>query len=196
MKRFLKVGLVSLALAGTMAYAEVDDYSYDAHSLIGIEGGYGSFDFDHGLIGSTKNDSKNFGEYGIKIGAETTNYRLFLSARQYAVSDFDNAYSFGAEGQYLINASKYMNIFVGLNIGTMNFKFKADPAVSKVTDKTGYFGGDIGVNLHVMEELDIEIGARYMYLGYDYKNTTTTAVGNIDHMVNGYASLIYKFKMD
>lgn len=194
MKRLLKVGLVSLALAGTMAYAEADDYSYDTHSLIGIEGGYGSFDLEHGLTATTTtNSSKNYGEFGVKIGAETTNYRLFLSARQYAISGFDQAYSYGAEGQYLINVSNYMNIFVGLNIGTMNFKYETDPTLAKVSSRENYYGGDIGVNLHVMKELDVEIGARYMYFGYSY---SSNGVGKFDHLINGYASLIYKFEMD
>ncbi|WP_345993403.1 outer membrane beta-barrel protein [Sulfurimonas sp. HSL-1716] len=196
MKRLLKIGLVSLALAGNMAYAQADDFTYNTHSLIGVEGGFGSFDFDHGLVGSTSKNSKGFGEVGIKIGAQTDNYRLFLSARHYSMSDFDYANSIGAEGQYLIDVSKKMNMFVGLNIGVMNFKYKADSSVAKISDKKDYVGGDIGVNFHLRKELDLEVGARYMYLGYSYTNTSTNATANIDHMINGYVSLIYKFKMD
>lgn len=196
MKKLLKVGLVSLALVSTVACASSDgDFGSNEHSLIGIEGGSGSFDFDHGLIGSTKSETKTFGEAGLKIGAQTDDYRIFLSARYYDISGFKNTYSIGAEAQYLANVSKYMNIFVGLNVGIMNFKYAASSTID-VSDKKEYYGADAGVNIHLIDSLDLEIGARYMYLGYDYQNNTTTAVGKIDHMINGYGSLIYKFKMD
>lgn len=194
MKRLLTGGLISLALAGGMAYA--DDYTFNTHSLIGIEGGYNSFDMEHGIVGSTKNETKEYGHVGLKIGGQTDNYRLFLSARSYEISGFDHANSVGAELQYMANFSESANLFIGFNAGVMNFKYEVDPTLSSVTDKKEYYGGDLGVNLHLMEEVDFEIGARYMYLGYDKKFSTGNGVAKLDHIVGGYASLIYKFKMD
>lgn len=197
MKKLLKIGLISFALVSTMAYADADaDFDNNTYSLIGIEGGSGSFDFQHGLTTSNKTETKSFGEGGIKIGAQTDNSRLFLSARYYSIPGFDYANSIGAELQYLANVSKYMNIFAGVNVGIMNFKYEADTTVSHVASKKEYYGGDLGVNFHIVNALDFEVGARYMYLGYDHTNNSTTAVGKIDHMINGYGSLIYRFKMD
>lgn len=196
MKRLLKVVLASLAFMTTMAYASIDDFGDNTYSLIGIEGGYGSFDFEHGLVASKKTETKSFGEGALKLGAQTDDYRLFLSGRYYSIPGFDYAYSMGAEAQYLANVSQYMNIFIGFNIGVMNFKYEADTTVAKISDKKDYYGGDIGVNLHLMESLDFEIGARYMYLGYDHTDASTTAVAKFDHMINGYASFIYRFQMD
>ncbi|MBU0631055.1 porin family protein [bacterium] len=196
MKRLLTVVLASLVLITATAYASVDEFGDNTFSLIGIEGGYGSFDFEHGLVAGKKTENKSFGEGALKLGAQTDDYRLFLSARYYSISGFDYAYCTGAEAQYLMNVSNYMNIFVGFNVGVMNFKYEADTTVAKVSDKKDYYGGDIGVNLHLMEALDFEIGARYMYIGYDYTNASTTAVAKFDHMINGYASFIYRFQME
>ena len=194
MNKLLKAGVLSLALASSLVYA-AEDFGDKSYSLIGIEGGYGNFDFDHGVTGSITTTSKSPAEYGFKIGAQSSEYRLFLSARSYTMSDFKNVYSLGAEIQYLLDVSSYMNVFMGVGAGQMNFKYTASSSVADVSDDKTYYSGDLGANFHVADSLDVEVGGRYMYLGYD-KTSSTTAVGKIDHMVYGYASLIYRFQME
>ena len=180
-KKIGKVLLTSVLLASA-SYADSHDYTFDSNSLVGIEGGFSSFDVEES---ATVENSEDFSTAGFKIGAETEEVRMFISARKAFMSsdnyDFSNAYMYGAELQYKFNMMDSLNFFLGANIG--RFNFEADNSKYSLD----YFGGDTGFNYHINEMFDLEVGARLMKL----QDTDV-----FDDIVTGYTSLILKYQMD
>jgi len=162
----------------------------DKTSLIGIEGAYNAIDISNDASYSKKLD---FMAIGIKIGAQTDNYRLFLSARKNFIPNF-NSYAFGAEMQYLMNFSSVANMFIGINTGTISFKFDDEASLSRdISSK--YIGGDIGLNLHLSDSADLEIGTRTMRLR-EPSHLQGGVTYNLENITNVYVSLIFKYSMD
>ena len=183
-------------------------FAYDGttKSLVGIETGYGQFDYsaanqDNINMGRTSS-SEDFGIIGLKIGAENEDFRLFLDANYYQVSGaFDYANSVGGSLQYLLFITNDFNFFFGINGGLMNIKV-VDSGIGKSYEYSDpYFGGDIGFNYDITDLLGWEIGARYVNI--DAENTqyyedpesgdTLSRTYKVEQMINVYTSLIFKF---
>ncbi|WP_373069742.1 outer membrane beta-barrel protein [Sulfurimonas sp.] len=194
-KKLSKMLLAGLLIA-TVSYAETDDkYIYDSNSLVGIEGGMATFDIKDTTAIKKEED---FNMAGFKVGAETRDFRMFLSARKAFMNgdhyDWDKAYMYGAELQYKFNVMDSLNFFIGGNIGRVSFEFKdLTAAVREYTTK--YIGGDVGINYHINDMFDLELGARLMTLSDD-THTLGGVTYTFDDITNGYMSLIVKFQMD
>jgi len=184
MKKSLKTVVLALSLVSSAAMAG------ETQSLVGIEGGYNSVGYEQNT--PYKSDTYKFGSAGIKVGAQQNSYRVFVSARYYNSKDFDYMTTIGAELQYLINVSSGMNCFIGINAGMANIGFTRNNF--KRTISSGYYGGDLGLNFHITQSLDLELGARVMDI--EAENTRNNVTDKFDTMISGYSSLIYKFKMD
>lgn len=161
----------------------------DTKSLVALEGGYSSLDMDTPTATSVTDE---FGHVGLKIGAQTRDYRLFLSFRYFDVEDFDYATQVGAEVQYLINFSSWMNMFIGLNGGYMNIKFAPNGDTTR-TLSDSYYGADVGFNFHLSDNVDLELGARVSSL--QAENTIASKTYTMNDMVSAYTSVIYKFNL-
>lgn len=193
MKKYLNKIILLALLAGAPLLAEGESmYSYNAHSLIGIEAGYSTFDVEDDAATPLR-ETYTFGHGGIKIGAETENYRLFLSGRYCKIDDFDYAYTLGAEVQYLYNFSENANLYFGVNAGVAEMRLIDVNDVTR-TISDPYVGGDIGFNIHMGQSMDVEIGARVMSLNAD--NTINNLTYTFDTITSGYMSLIFKYQMD
>jgi hypothetical protein len=123
----------------------------------------------------------NFGSYGLKLGAESKNYRIFFNGNHHDIKDFDYAYTYGVALQYKFNFTEIANFYLGVNGGYANMKANTGTTVSDP-----YFGGDAGFNFHASELVDLELGARAIKINNDL----------VDNMVSGYASVIFKYQMD
>ncbi len=174
-----------------------DTVIYPDYSLIGIEGGYTTInsDVDDFTNHTSDNSSKSVQNIGVKIGAESYNYRIFLTANYYTNPDdsYDYMGTYGGELDYLLNVSNKMNLYIGVNAGIANMKFKAPNETSKRLISDPYFGGDAGLNFHATKLIDIELGARLMML--DAKNTKNNLTYTFNNFVTGYASIIFKYEM-
>ena len=190
-KIILKI-VVLLALAGTSVALSASSYTYNTRSLIGVEGSYNTFDIENVTL--AKRETKKFAGAGFKIGAQTDNYRLFLSARNNFISGYDYAYSIGAEAQYLMNFSSFMNMFIGGSGGSVNLRFVDSTNASREL-VSPYFGGDIGFNIHLGESVDLELGARSVKL-LNPSHTQNNITYNIANTTSGYVSIIFKYSMD
>ncbi len=190
-KTLIKVVLASLLLSSSLMAGL--EYDSKPNSLIGFEVGSASMDVSSDEDSYDKIlDAMN---YGFKIGAQTDNYRLFLSYRFYAGDDVENLTTMGAELQYMVDVASFMNVFIGVNAGVVDIEFKdaATPRLTRVVSQQ-YLGGDVGFNFHIGENFDFELGARMMSIQADHLlDSKTYTFGDI---VTGYGSLIYKFKMD
>lgn len=178
--------IVSSAMAG-----ESDPYTVDTYSLLGFEGGLSSISFERNTPALSDNYIMPHG--GIKVGAQSEDYRVFLSGRYYEEQNFDYMTTIGGELQYMFNFSSAMNFFVGVNYGIANIKFTDSSNVSR-TVSDPYYGGDAGFNLHMGNAADIEFGARIMSI--DAQNTKSNVTYQFNTNVSAYVSFIFKYKMD
>jgi hypothetical protein len=191
-KVFQKVVLTSLLVSAPL----MADFGFndDTYSLLGVEGGYSSFDVerdDSVNPASIKKHKMMHG--GLKIGAQSKDYRFFLSGRYYDAEDFDYATTLGAELQYMFHFSSIANFYLGVNGGIVNMRF-TDGGTTSRTISDPYFGGDAGFNVHLGETIDLELGARVMQI--QAENKIGTVAYKFDNLVSGYASIIFKYQMD
>ena len=168
-------------------------------SLVGLEGGFSSVASEVTDRASTPNtysqDKSSMGNIGLKVGAEATSYRVFLNGRYYfAGGEYDSLATYGVDLQYKFNVSQKFNIFIGAGIGMANAKFNVsgEPFTRTISDP--YYSGDLGVNVHLNERFDLELGARYMSL--EALNSKSDVDYNFNDIMTGYASVIYKFQLD
>ena len=187
----MKNSLSKVVLATMMATAPLaaSEYSFDTHSLFAIEGGASNIGVEQpgGLYSDT-----SIANVGLKIGAQTDNYRVFLSARYYDAENASTLNTYGAEVQYLFNFSKPVNFFIGANGGIANVKLALVGEASERASEV-YYGADAGFNIHATELIDIEIGGRYMALQEDI---VSASGAKVDGITTAYASLIIKWEMD
>jgi len=188
MKNKLKTLVLSLILGATTAMA--------AESLVGVEGNYGSMSVDRQDVttGYTSNENVNLMGGGLKIGAQSDEFRIFLSGNYYnsTKAQYDYVVTYGGEIDYLINPSNSFNIFLGLNAGIASIK-QTDQGLSR-TSSDPYFGASAGVNLHMTKSIDLELGGRVLSL--DISNTKNSIKYTYNTIISGYASIIYKFQMN
>ncbi|WP_457745345.1 hypothetical protein [Sulfurimonas sp.] len=189
MKKKLKVIVTSLAFVATSAMA--------GESLIGVEGSFGSMNVDtqDTVTNVTVNNDVGLIGGGVKIGAQGDEYRIFLNANYYYPSEtnYDYVTTYGAEIDYLVNVSDVFNIFLGANGGIANIKLTDAANVSR-TSSDNYIGGSGGINLHLGDSVDFELGGRLLLL--DINNLKNNVKYTFNTIVTGYASIIYKYQMD
>jgi hypothetical protein len=187
-----KIVLAGLVLT-TPLMAEFN-FNKDIYSLLAFEGGYSSFDVEKNDTLTPATITKyDMMHAGLKIGAQSKNYRFFLSGRYYNANDFDYATTLGAELQYIFNFSSMANFYLGINGGIVNMRF-TDGGTTSRTISDPYFGGDVGFNIHLADNIDFELGARVMQI--QAENKIGLISYKFDNLVSGYASLIFKYKMD
>ena len=200
-KRLTKIVLAA-SLLSMPAIAGADD---EYNSLFGIEGGYTNVDVEQTTNNIVSTIQKNgLANGGIKIGAESQNYRIFLSARYYDAKDFNKLDTVGAEFQYKFNFAKSANFFLGANAGKAYAKISqkvfGNVVLNSANINSGYVGADAGLNIHASKLIDLELGARYMRMNktivqYDSVNNTFRKY-NFDSLATAYASIIFKWQMD
>ena len=178
----------------------------DSKGLVAVETGYGQFEYSYeDEVNTGRNTTTdNVGYLGLKIGAESRDYRLFLDGKYYvATGGVDYINSFGAALQYLIHMNQDFNFFIGLNGGIVNLKI-ADSQVNKTYEfSEPYYGADVGFNYDLHDNLGIEVGARFMNVEADNTQYYTDSGGaskfrtyKIDNVVNIYASVVFKYYTD
>jgi len=135
------------------------------------------------------------------LGAETKDFRVFLSGRYFydSSSSYDYIVTYGAEIQYKFNVSKVFNVYMGANAGIANLAFRASGESFTRTISDPYFGGDLGVNIHLGDSVDWELGGRVMSIQADNIRKDSTGVSktyHVNEIVSAYTSIIFKWKMD
>lgn len=193
----IAAGALSILLIGGMAQA--DDYKFNIKSLVGFEGGYTAFDVEKiAPPASSVISSYNQPEVGLKIGAESENYRVFLSVRNYFVDGYDYFISYGGELEYLFNFSKGANFFIGVNAGILDGRFSVSGESEARTISDPYMGGEAGFNFHMGEHFDFEMGGRIMTTDAQNKKIigSSPVTYKFDTLITGYASIIIKYQMD
>ncbi|QSZ42624.1 hypothetical protein GJV85_11065 [Sulfurimonas aquatica] len=192
--------ILTTVLFVTSGVAKDNRYTDNSKSLFAVEAGYNSLGTEYtdrniSPVVTTQSTSSLM-SLGLKIGAQTDTYRVFLSAKYFSDTDnkFDYLTTYGVEGQYLIHTFSKADLFIGLNGGIANAKLiLVQDGVSR-TISDPYFGAEAGINFHVSGSFDFDIAGRYM--GIDALNVISKREFTLSDMVGIYTSLTYKWKMD
>jgi len=194
--RIKKVVLGLVLTASSLMALDMDDYEFQTSSLVGIEGGYSALGYEYGTPTNNSTNRLWIGNMGLKLGAETKDFRVFLSGRYFydSSSSHDYIVTYGAEIQYKFNVTKIFNIYMGANAGIANMAFRATGESYTRTISDPYFGGDMGMNIHLGDSVDWELGGRVMSIQAD--NLKNGKTYHVNQIVSAYTSLIFKWKMD
>ena len=188
--------ILGVVLTSTSLFADISTDEFETNSLVGIEGGYSTLDYENGTNAISEQYDVKIAHAGLKVGAETRDFRIFLSGRYYFDSskDYDYIATYGVELQYKLNVAEAMNFYIGANAGIANMKFQVNNETFSRTINDPYIGADLGANIHLTKALDLEIGARV--LSVQAENTKENVTYNIGNLITGYTSLIFKWQMD
>lgn len=175
-KIFTKVALAALMVSAPLM---AGNYSFETSSLFGIEGGYSTLD-----IYSTDKQgdvTKTFANLGLKIGAETENFRVFLDGHGYLIDSYRDAYSYGATLDYKFNFSQKADFFLGIGAGEVNMKPK-NQAYSPMVEY--YVGGEGGFDFHSSDNIDFQAGVRVIH------------IEKFNNILTGFVAIVFKWQMD
>lgn len=168
-------------------------------SLVAIEGGYSYLSSEVTDRASTPNsydqEKAQLGNIALKLGAESKNYRVFLNGRYYfANAEYDALVTYGVDVQYKFDFSSSFDIFIGAGAGIAEAKFQISGEPFSRTISDPYYSGDLGVNFHLSESVDLEIAGRYISL--EALNSKSDVDYTFNDIITGYASIIYKFNIE
>jgi hypothetical protein len=195
-KNTIKNFLFAGSLIGASLGAQDIAYNTDTFSLVGIEGGLSSLDYEGGTRLNNTQNSTSLANVGLKLGAESKDYRIFISGRYFydPSKDYDYIVTYGGELQYKFNLSQEINFFIGVNAGYASMKFRASNETFSRIYNDPYVGGDLGTNISIGKSVDLEFGARVMSI--QANNTINKVTYRVNNIISGYASIIFKWKMD
>jgi hypothetical protein len=200
MGKNLKKIVLAVVLSFSCVYG-MDDFDMGVnYSLVGVEIGYGSISSEMTNANTSpvtfNTDDTQIGHIGLKIGAESLNYRLLLSGRYEKDTDsnFDYIMDYEMEGDYLFNFSRSANFFIGVHGGMTYMKFIVAGEPFSRTISNHYYGGNLGFNIHANKSTDIEIGSRMMIM--DASNIKNGVEYKFTDSLSAYCSVIFKYKMD
>ena len=156
------MSLLAMIVAGSLNAADMTI----SERILGIEGGMSTIQADtSGIFGEMNHEGEDT-EYGVRIGAQSENWRTMLILNYFDSEDDAQNYEKG-----LIELDYYpyamggdtvsIKPFLGINLGYMNYESDAD-GVSDDIDESGFlYGGQVGVTIEMMENLDLDVMHRY-----------------------------------
>ncbi|MEA2027392.1 MAG: outer membrane beta-barrel protein [Campylobacterota bacterium] len=158
MKKKLSLVLLSMALTSLSIHA--NDALESGERFIGLEIGAATIQANTGgLFG--ENDVKGTdAEFGIRIGAQNSEWRTILSLNYYDNKESDQNYERGLIGfDYYLLSSQYkaasFKPYLGLHGGYMNYE-------STQIEEDGFFyGAQAGFTVDLMKEIDVDVAYRY-----------------------------------
>ncbi|MDF1882837.1 hypothetical protein JHD49_02670 [Sulfurimonas sp. SAG-AH-194-C21] len=189
--KLIQKALVVISLLGTTFVSL--NAAGTTNSLFAIEGGSSSLNAQTNTAGY-EIQKASMGHFGLKLGAEGENYRVFFSARNFLAEGDNKVLTAGIEAQYKFNFSKPVDFFIGANGGTAYIEIEPNGANPIVDITTPYFGADVGFNYHVSQATDLELGVKYMYIDNSITQGATTY--DFRDLTSVYGSIIFKWQMD
>ena len=168
-----KIVMVLLStVLGSSLYAENVS---TAQGFIGLEVGYATVQGDVGGFFPELDREGDGVEYGIRLGAQTDEWRTILAFDYYDDSDNDQ----NVEKGYLMvdyflfqDSESAFKPFIGLNVGYANYE-------STLVEDNGFlYGGQAGVVVNVAESIDLD-------LSYRYSLSSADALDHVGSMVFG-----------
>ncbi|MBD3790502.1 MAG: outer membrane beta-barrel protein [Campylobacterales bacterium] len=119
-------------------------------------------------------------EFGFRLGVQNEDWRTTLIFDYFDSSDDDQNYEKGmvTVDYYFMGSDNQQTInpYIGLNIGYMNYE-------STYIDESGFlYGGQVGVTLEVIDNVDIDLGYRYSLTDADQTDHIGSVVLGINYL--------------
>ena len=165
MKRTVAALLAGMAL-GSVVYAES---APGDRKFIGLEVGAGQVQGDT-LV--APNHDGNAVEYGVRLGAQTDEWRTMFVFDYFDSSDDDQNVEKGllTVDYFVYNSGTEMSVrpFIGINIGYANYE-------STFFDDSGFlYGGQVGVVVGITPQIDLDLSYRYSLSEMDIMDHTSS----------------------
>lgn len=170
---------VALSLLASVGYA---GGMYDGNRILGFEATAATVEADtFGLLGERDHKGDDV-EFGIRLGAENTEWRSMLLVNYFDSSDDDQEY-WKVQGTFdylLLQDNTSFHPFIGINLGYISYS-TSNPTGDD--DDSGIlYGGQIGMLWRAAESLEIDISYRYSFSNADYVNHTEGVVFGLNYM--------------
>lgn len=151
-----KIVMVLLCtVLGSSLYAE---NMSTGKGFIGLEVGYATVQGDVGGFFPELDREGDGVEYGIRLGAQTDEWRTILAFDYYDNSDDDQNVEKGylmVDYFFLQGSESIFRPFIGLNVGYANYE-------STLVEDNGFlYGGQAGLVVNVAESIDLDLSYRY-----------------------------------
>ena len=172
MIRKIAIALLCTVL-GSSLYA---DGISEAKGFIGLEVGAATVQADTFTELGREGDAV---EYGIRIGAQTNEWRSMLLFDYYDSSDDDQNMEKGyfmLDYFFLKSETSSFKPFVGLNFGYVNYES------TLVEDDGLLYGGQAGFIINVAETIDLDLSYRYSLSGAEALDNTGSVVFGVNYL--------------
>jgi len=119
-------------------------------------------------------------EYGVRLGAQTEEWRTMFTFDYFDSSDDDQNVEKGllTVDYFIYNSGTEMSVrpFIGLNIGYANYE-------STAIDDSGFlYGGQAGVVIGITPQIDLDISYRYSLSEMDVMDHTGSIVFGFNYL--------------
>ena len=136
---------------------------------MGVRGGY-VFSAQSSIIGLGNsqyfddNYDGSSGTFGVHLGGQEGQWRATLAYEYYDNGDEQNYDLFLAQVDYLFlpNPGRYFQPYIGVDLGYLNYETVG------AKDSGGLaYGAAAGINIPVNDNIDIDVGLRYLFATQD-----------------------------
>jgi len=146
----LNIGLSNLVYANTIS---------ESQKFIGLEASFTN------VQGQQPSDTSDDVSYGLRLGAENEAWRTMFILDYYDSDVHNVEKAFLTMDYFFLRSDGISNSalqpYIGLNLGYMNFESSSEDASGLL------YGGQAGIVLDMMENIDLDLGYRYSLSGTD-----------------------------
>ncbi|MEA1954426.1 MAG: hypothetical protein U9O24_08555 [Campylobacterota bacterium] len=151
----------------------------EAKGFIGLEVGAASVQADVGGFFAEKDYDGSAAEFGLRIGAQTEEWRTTFAFDYYDSSDDDQNMEKGflLLDYYFLNGNESaVKPFIGLNVGYVNYE-------STFIEDNGFlYGAQAGFAVDVAETMELDLSYRYSLSNADALDHTASVVFGLNYL--------------
>ncbi len=150
-----------------------------AKGFIGLEVGAGTVQGDVGGYFEELDYEGDAIEYGLRLGAQSDEWRTMFVFDYYDSSDDDQNLEKGFlmfDYFFLQDGESSFKPFIGLNVGYANYES------TDVEDNGFLYGGQVGFVINVAESIDLDLSYRYSLSEADVLDHTTSITFGLNYL--------------
>ncbi len=175
MVKKIETVLLCTALSSSVYAGNVSE----AKGFMGLEVGAATVQADVGGFFAEPDYDGDAVEFGLRLGAQTNEWRTMFVFDYYDSSDDDQNMEKGflmLDYFFLNSDESSFRPFIGLNVGYANYE-------STLIEDDGFlYGGQAGFVLNVAETVDLDLGYRYSLSNADALDHTTSIVFGLNYL--------------
>ena len=172
-----KIAMVLLCtVLGSSLYAE---NMTTGKGFLGLEVGYASVQGDVGGFFPELDREGDAVEYGIRLGAQTSEWRTMLLFDYYDSSDDDQNMEKGyltVDYFFLQDDTSAFRPFIGVNVGYANYES------TDVDENGALYGAQAGIVVNVAESIDLDLSYRYSLSSMDALDHVGSVVFGLNYL--------------